>query len=210
MKGRVKNRRFRQMNLRTFLITAIVVSVAFGWYTVRAQKQEKLVQWIAENGGRVRYDFQYNPEINESTPKGTEAGPKWLVDRLGVDYFATVTQVVLRGPLRSGEQIDLGRLRHVPCIAIVDLPVNDLSPLSEFTNLQNVTLTGLPASDLTPLAKLATLKRIAIFDCDSVELEPLHQAKDLKELWIGNNSNANVDDIDRFEQAVPNCKVTRK
>ena len=46
---------------------------------------------IRKAGGSVQYDWQYKDggRIADGKPRG----PKWLADRLGPDYFDTITTV---------------------------------------------------------------------------------------------------------------------
>ncbi len=85
-------RRWLRFSLRTFLIVLTILCVWLGWYLHRVEQQRAAVRWVRENGGAVRYDYEFDSDdkfIDASQPPV----PKWLVDMLGVDYFVSVVSV---------------------------------------------------------------------------------------------------------------------
>ncbi len=97
-----------QFNLRTLLILATVCAALFALmarWSYNARQQRVAVEAIWATEGLVTYDFEENHSGITSPPYW----PKWLVDALGVDYFANVVEVELRSL-----DIDLTVLRPLP------------------------------------------------------------------------------------------------
>ena len=91
-KRRFPWRRLFQYRLRTLLIVTTITAIALGWWTHKARQQREAVAAFQEIGGRVEYD--------SSLPwtGGMKAPPKypqWLLDKVGVDLFASVQTLVL-------------------------------------------------------------------------------------------------------------------
>lgn len=71
----------------------LLISVGLGWSTRRAIVQRHAVRNIVAAKGHVRYDFE-RTSFPLRQPK--ISGPRWLVDFLGIDFFAKVTEVSFR------------------------------------------------------------------------------------------------------------------
>ena len=88
---RFRWRRLLQYRLRTLLILMTVVAVLFAWGSHKARQQRAAAAAVKAVGGVAYYDFEYRDL------QGPRYCPKWLVDTLGVDYFANVHVVFLDG-----------------------------------------------------------------------------------------------------------------
>ena len=110
----------------------------FGQLTVAVQRQRRAVQWVEQQGGLVRYDWQYRA----TSAKGVVRcpGPPWLRAIVGDDYFQTV---------------DL--------VNITSADVRDLSPLADLPQLRVLWVPGNRITDLTPLAELRRLEELYVF-----------------------------------------------
>src|ERR1700722_15259159 len=85
--------RRRHLSVRSLMVLVLIVDGNLGWFIHRATVQRDAVRAIEAAGGTVRYDFQQTPSF--LTPSKLP-GPKWLLDLIGIDFFANVTSVSFR------------------------------------------------------------------------------------------------------------------
>src|SRR4051812_27595650 len=96
-------RRLRlRLSVRALMVVVLVLGGAFGWiaHLARlARVQRDAVAAIRKAHGSVLYDWQMEGEEVRVIPGTNRISnevpwvPKWLVDRLGVEYFGDVSQV---------------------------------------------------------------------------------------------------------------------
>jgi hypothetical protein len=93
-------RRGFQSSVRALLFMVLVLGVILAWVVRRALSQRDAVAAIVQGGGRVLYDWpgfriQADGRIVGGVPvkKGVSPWLKWMIDRLGPDYFGAVTHV---------------------------------------------------------------------------------------------------------------------
>jgi hypothetical protein len=96
-----------RFSLRALIVLVLLIGAGLGWLVRSAHVQRDAVAAIRRAGGSVSYDWEWNN--GKSVPGGKPWAPKWLVDLIGVDYFAHVTSVwgspnsrVTRGHLGQG------------------------------------------------------------------------------------------------------------
>jgi hypothetical protein len=83
------------------MVLVLVLGCGLGWVAHRARVQREAVAAIERAGGKVFYDWQLKySKMGDLMPDSTGQSrwPRWLVDRLGPDYFSTVKMVFLFGP----------------------------------------------------------------------------------------------------------------
>jgi hypothetical protein len=186
-----------RLSVRAMMLLVLTFALALGGYVGFLRKawlQQEVVSEIKATGGWVTYDFQLDPHGN-----GEPRAPKWLVDRLGVDFFGEIRDVKLSTgakPVTPAllEKIGrLGRLRslgasHVPSIDdeslahlaglanLEDLEIRatgvtgeGLVQLRHLIRLRNLDLRGLPLAD-ADLAHLAGRRRLQSLSLDSPEV----------------------------------------
>ena len=85
-----------RVSLRVFMALVVLLGVVLGWVVHRAQLQREAVVAIERAGGLVCYDWQWKD--GRDIPGGKPWVPRWLVDRIGVDYFGSITLVQLTVP----------------------------------------------------------------------------------------------------------------
>ena len=94
-------------------------------------------------GGSVECDYERDddgrPLANAEPP-----GPKWLRNRLGIDYFEDVVDVSLNGPVR--DKTPLRRLTHLRRLVLNDTQVSDVSLFAGLTRLKKLRLEDTPVS----------------------------------------------------------------
>jgi hypothetical protein len=163
-------RRFR-LSVRATMAVVLAIAVGLGWYLHTVRTQQAAVRAIKEAGGSVSYDWEWgNYDPNISSTMGKSRAPKWLSDRLGVDYVANVTHASLvpgRGNKRKADDQTLesvGRLSHLESLWLNGTAVTDagmvhlkgMSRLSDLT-LGAVGVTDAGLAQLTGLSNLRTL-----------------------------------------------------
>src|SRR4051812_18842713 len=86
-------RRYVRFSVRGLVIAVLVIGGWLGWIAHRARVQREAVAAIKRAGGHVYYDWERND--GKPVPNGKPRWPRWLVDRLGIDYFGDVDTVFL-------------------------------------------------------------------------------------------------------------------
>ena len=157
-------KRLTRFNLRFFLIVITAFCIWFPIRLQRAERQQKGVEYVIENGGSARYDFQYSAGIYDSTIESKI--PKPLLSALGRDFFHSVVTVDLTqqdGPLpdifANGMQVFV-----YPIASIISKkePIRDLC--KSLPNLEQLTVNRRNAFDknLKHIGTLAQLKRLSV------------------------------------------------
>ena len=170
MPERVSHAAWRQrlrISVRRLMIIVLVFGAGLGWlaYLAReAQIQRNAVTAVTKLGGSVAYDWQFeNGEIRVKPGSNIVSDqvphwPNWIVDRLGVDAFGSVTQVSFRrlpGRPTPAEMVEalahVGHLSRLKHLTLIQTPVNDagLAHLKGLSNLESLMLRGATRS-LTP------------------------------------------------------------
>src|ERR1017187_10239475 len=84
-------RRFLRFSVRGLIVLVLVIGAGLGWLVRSARIQREAAAVITRAGGSVMYDWEWSN--GKVIAGGTPWAPKWLVDRIGVDYFGRVTYV---------------------------------------------------------------------------------------------------------------------
>ena len=75
-------RRYLRFSVRGLVVVVLLIGGWLGWIVRCAQIQRQTVALIKRHNSKVWYDLERD---------GTEPwAPRWFVDRIGYDYFATV------------------------------------------------------------------------------------------------------------------------
>jgi hypothetical protein len=123
-----------RISLRAMLILVIVVGGGLGWVTRRAEVQREAVSAIKRTGAGVLYDWQFKNEI--LNPKREHWAPKWLVDRIGVDFFGNVVYVGAATPNVDDSVLTaIGRLTSLERLDLVGSAITDAG----LVNLEGLT-----------------------------------------------------------------------
>ena len=153
-----------RMSVRTLMISVLVLGGGFGWVAHLARIQREAISAIRKAGGSIIYDWQYDgAELR--VVKGTNISinevpgwPRWLVDRLGVDWFGNVR--LGRGGERPGQLapevihdalVHIGRLRRLRQLVLIMTPVDDddMACLSGLSDLEGLMIRGRNRSEVT-------------------------------------------------------------
>ena len=134
--------RRRQYSLRTMFVLLTVLCVCFaslGRWVYWANEQRKVVEWVREMGGSVRYDY--------------DAKPNSLMQLLGVDFFQEVSLVRL-SYTQVSDLTPLAKLTSLRRLYLTDTQFSDLTPLAELTSLNSLCL-GTVSNELLEKARQA-------------------------------------------------------
>src|ERR1700733_11308113 len=81
-----KRRKRWGLSLRVLMVLVLLLGGGMGWYAYRARVQREAVAAIEAAGGKVYYDWEWNGD-QAAPPTAKPKWPKWLGDRVGVDYL---------------------------------------------------------------------------------------------------------------------------
>jgi len=87
----VSRRRWLRISVRGLIILVLAIGGWLGWMVRSARIQREAVEAIQGAGGRIMYDWEW--ENGYPTKNEGPWAPRWLVDRLGIDYFGSVVYV---------------------------------------------------------------------------------------------------------------------
>src|ERR1700744_4722881 len=86
-------RRYVRFSVRGLIAASLVIGGWLGWVVRSARVQRQAVAAIKQAGGRAYYDWERSN--GGPIPNGRPRWPRWLVHRLGADYFGDVDTVYL-------------------------------------------------------------------------------------------------------------------
>ncbi|MCE9557303.1 MAG: hypothetical protein K8T91_28475 [Planctomycetes bacterium] len=201
-------RRF-QFSLRTVLIVMSIAAAALGWWSHKARQQREAVQVFTQAGGRVSYDFQ------ELSLEGPRYSPKWLVNVLGVDFFANVEEVIL--PNNDDIATKVAYLKNFTSLRSLWLSYSHVTDanLQQLQGLKALRFLSLPRTQVTDaglehLKNLSNLEELylaetQVTDAGLEHLKPLTALKSI-DLRLTKVTDAGVE---RLQRALPNSKIDR-
>ncbi|MCE9554664.1 MAG: hypothetical protein K8T91_15010 [Planctomycetes bacterium] len=175
-------RRLLQYRLRTLLILTTVIAALVGLlarWSYDARQQHQVVMVIEAARGRILYDFHFHG-LREPP-----YWPRWLVNAIGVDYFAKVEYVTLMDTeITDTNLLHLNRLTALHTLDLTGLQITDaLEPLTGLTKLHRLYLSHTQVTDsgLMHVKGLSGLQELEL--CDSqVTDKGLEHLKGLSEL----------------------------
>ena len=84
---RPRLKRLLQVSLRMVLVGTTILCIWLGVKVQHVNEQKRAVELVKKHGGVVLYDYNCNGwTLKEDADP---PGPNWLVDMIGVDFFAT-------------------------------------------------------------------------------------------------------------------------
>jgi internalin A len=169
MTGQVKPvrlgwRRFLRFSVRGLVVVVLVIGAGLGWFVRGARIQREAVAAITKAGGSVYYDWEWSD--GKHIPTGRPWAPKWLTDRVGVDYFGHVTQACLGAKETDATLLKVGRLCQLRELNLNQSSVTDagLQQLDGLTDLNTLCLgsTQITDSGLVHLKRLTKISRLVL------------------------------------------------
>jgi internalin A len=150
-----------RLSVRALMALVLLAGGGLGWVVHRAHVQRDAVAAIERAGGGVMYDWQFKDGIPDAD--GKPRAPKWLVDRVGVDYFGSPAYVIFTtGECRDEHLAPIGRLSRLERLDLMSSAVTDagLVHLEGLTRLRTLDLamTGISDAGLAHLRGMTGLQ----------------------------------------------------
>jgi hypothetical protein len=183
-------RRYLRFSVRGLIVFVILVAAGLGSIVHEAHIQRDAVAAVRDAGGLVRYDWEWSH--GKPVPGGKPWASKWLVDRIGVDYFGHVTRIWLAWSSTATDATlaHIGRLTRLQWLTVNSASVSDagLVHLKGLTNLTVLELNFTQVSD-AGLVHLEGLTNLAILSLDGTRLSDaglvhLKGLTNLTDLWL--------------------------
>lgn len=140
------SRRF-SFKLKTVFIILVLVAILLV-FVVNTLQKRNAAEWVRAHHGELKY----------SEPSNV---PKWLIDLIGIDFFANIVEVRL-----DGHSID------------------NLEPLSPLTSLKRLFVDGSYSSNFKPISNLNNLRELYLTRMDLGDLASLSELRHLRVLYV--------------------------
>jgi hypothetical protein len=173
-----------RVSVRAFVVLVLLAGGWMGWLVQSARRQRAAVAAIQRSDGYVEYEWDIlNPNRK---PTGRLLWSKWLVDRLGVDYFYNVVAVDLDDRASDLDLVHVGDLTRLRSLQLSRSRVTDagLEYLQGLTSLKRLTLrsTGVTDAGLAYLTGMTNLEELRLAqtgctDAGLAHLSALHRLK---------------------------------
>ena len=179
------------------MILVLISAGGTAWVVHRAQVQREAVTAVEKAGGHVIYEWGRTPGAGLN-PNGRPRGPRWLVDRVGVDYFGNVTLIFLGKRTTDADMEHLGRLSRLEGLEIAngsDVTDAGAAHLRGLEHLEHIGLSGSKVTGgcLANFRGLSRLKALMLADIPIAD-EDMANLKDLTTLEILDLSSTRVTD----------------
>ena len=175
-------RRSIRLSVRALMVVVVFLALGLGWVVQRARVQREAVAAIVKTGGQVVYEWGRIPG-GGLNPNGQPRGPKWLVERLGVDYFGSVVIAQLGPKGTDAEMEHIGRLSRLQgamlsrAKGVTDAGVAHLRGLVDLDHigLGGTKATGTCLANFRGMTRLKelSLAGVPVADADLAHLEGL-------------------------------------
>jgi hypothetical protein len=184
-------RRFLRFSMRGLIVLVLVIGGAMGWLVRAARIQRAAAAAISGIGGSVMYNWEWNN--GRSYSGATPWVPKWLSDRVGVDYFGHITSVWLCAVSMETDAAlaPVLRLTQLQRLSLTGSSISDsgLARMRDMTSLSRLDLDYTKVTD-AGLAHLKSLTGISVLSLDATHvtdagLAQLKQLTNLAELNLG-------------------------
>jgi hypothetical protein len=203
------------------LVAVLLVGAWLGWLVRSARIQREAVAVIQRAGGDVAYDWVPNKD-GKAVLRGSRWAPKWLVDRIGIEYFGYIRAITLleaTGPSIAAathfpglDRLDLGgkslcdadltsrrELTQSSALRAYTAPTSEagVGGLSRFTNLRFLTLvrSGISDKGLVHLERMTKLSILQISGNQAISDAGLAHLSGLTKLRYVDLSDTNVTDV---------------
>jgi internalin A len=178
-------RRFVRLTVRGLIVFVLLIGAGLGWLVRSAHIQRDAVAAITNAGGSVYYDWEKSNGVWISG--GHPWAPRWLVNRIGVDYFGHVTSVWFTSSSTATDAtidqvLHLSQLEEL-CFIHSSLTDAGLARLTGLNNVKRLDLTGTQVTDagLVHLEGLSNLSDLVFYGAEVTD-SGLAQVKRLNNL----------------------------
>jgi hypothetical protein len=186
-----------------------------GWFVYRVRKQHEAVVAIQRAGGWVVYQWRWkNGRLDRFGQPGV---PRWLLDRLGPDFFYRVKRVDIVGGF--GGQADDNLMTQVACLGdlealnldgskdVTDVGLADLEDLTQLLYL-HLSESGVRDDGLAHLKGLRNLRTLDLNNTEVTDagLAHLSGLSNLQELCLNGTIVTSVE-VREFAEEHPNTRI---
>ena len=185
-----------RFTLRLLLAGITLLCLALAIWTHRAREQRRVVERIRASGGSVQYNYETAIRlIGGPRPgwRGLSPVPRWLLNRLGEDYFHEVVEASITD---ASLLVDLPRFDHIECLHINSHALTDeeFAPVAKLRRLKAIDICGDkedPNAQITDrsLVILANLPDLELINLESSRvtaagLASLARSQSLEKLYV--------------------------
>ena len=203
-------RRWFQFSIRSLLAVTFLVAALFAFWVRPAVQQRRNLEALRGHYTYITYDV---PRDSRGNPCPRFV-PGWLVDALGIDFFANVTGL----EVYNATDDVLRRLSALPRLNSLMLHGTDFTTadgmayVGSLTQLQVLALPHMKTTD-AGIAHLWSLKKLALLELSDTRVTDaglmiLQGLPELRSLYLSDTSVTD-EGLARFRQAAPHCTVKR-
>jgi len=160
--------RYLRFSLRVLMILVLAIGVGLSWLVHSARVQRDAVAAIRRAEGGVCYNWEWKD--GQVISGGAPTCPRWLVDRLGVDYFGHVVRVTSSFDPSDTELVSIGRLSGLVELALIraSLANERFGSLNGLHSLKALRLDFCRVNDagLAQLKRLSSLRELRLAGCE--------------------------------------------
>ena len=204
--------RYLRFSMRGLIVLVLVIGGGLGWTVRSARDQFAAVKAIEEARGNVSYQWEWKD--GRSIPDGAPWWPKWLADRVGVEYLSSVARVEIFFTCTDKELVHVGRLSQVDTLSLPIARLSDagLAHLEGLWRLQTLNLWGNQVTD-AGLVHLRGLSRLRWLCLDRTEVTDrgLRQLAGLRNLETLSVERTGVTEagVSELQRALPRLRIIR-
>jgi len=204
--------RYLRFSMRGLIVLVLVTGGGLGWFVRSARDQYAAVKAIEAARGNVSYQWEW--KNGRYIPDGAPWWPKWLSDRIGIEYLASVTCVQFFFNCTDKELVHLGRLNQVDTLSLPGTRITDagLAHLEGLSRLHTLNLWGNQVTD-AGLVHLRGLSRLSWLCLDQtaisdVGLKQLASLRNLETLSV-ERTRVTEAGVKELQRALPGLRIIR-
>jgi internalin A len=143
-----------RISMRGLIVLVVLIAVGLSWLVNSARTQRAAVAAVRKSGGSVVYEY-------ERTISGKTPWPKWLTERIGIDYLENVCTVSLPAGGSDADMVHVGHLTHLEEVWLSGSSVTNagLMHLEGLNDLWSINLAGTKVAT-TGVARLSDLRSL--------------------------------------------------
>jgi hypothetical protein len=169
----------------------LAIGAWLGWLTHEARMQSRAVRVIEKARGKVWYSWQIS-SFDEFAPNPEDVPfwPKWVVDRIGLDFFGHVLKVRLGGDHVSDLELasvgQLTRIMRLELGGVAKVTSGGYKHLERLTQLRTLSLRGSNVNneELSSIAVLQHLEELDLSSCEQLTDDGLTHLRGLRHLRV--------------------------